>query len=158
MRAIIILLVVTLALSCNKEEKRMYKMAGAYEVSQVRQVVYTNGVKSSEDSYYDVGFMEFRYPQSGAVNEDNGLFEVTNPNITIIAFQELNNNYTFNWDMSWDEERLSLVWTDFSSTYGLTFTITKNKNKTKELFFIYTETDQDGNLNEVMEFYTLELI
>lgn len=102
--------------------------------------------------------MEFIYPQTGAINENNGSFEVTNPNITIIAFQELNNYYTFNWDTTWDEERLSLVWTDFLSTYGLTFTITKNKNKTKELFFIYTETDQDGNFNEYMEFYTLELI
>ncbi|GEM_PF-4735742 len=136
----------------------MYKMAGAYEVTEVRQVYYTNGSKVNEDSFKNVGYMEFRYPQTGAINEDNGYFEVTNPNITIIAFQELNNNYTFNWDTTWDDERLSLVWTDFLSTYGLTFTIAENKNKRKVLFFVYTETDQDGNLNEVMEFYTLELI
>lgn len=158
MRTLFILMIAsTFLFSCDKEERREFTMIGAYDVTQVKQLTYTNGALSQEEVYNDVGVMVFRN-FAGNVDDKSSSFEVTNPDITIIAFQELNNNYEFSWDVSWDDERLSLIWTNFLSTYGLTFTITENKNKKKELFFVYTDTDQDGNFIEVMEFYTLELI
>jgi hypothetical protein len=145
---------------CNKEEKRRYSFAGVWEVTQIRQEVRVNGELTEEAEYSDVGFLEFRYPQSGAITEDNGAFWIENTTVPIIAFQELNNETIFSWHHDWDDHRLALIYYDsFTiSTYSLTFTITKNKRKEKELFFVYTEYDASGNYIENMEYYTLELV
>ncbi len=105
MRALYFIMIAsTFLFSCDKEERREFTMIGAFEVTQVKQLTYMNGALSQEESYNDVGGMVFSN-FAGNVNDKSSYFDVTHPDITIIAFQELNNNYEF----SWDDERLSLI-------------------------------------------------
>lgn len=155
-RVILLITVALISLSCDKEAKRLYKMAGVYNISEIKQLQYVNGVLTSEETYQNVGILDLEYPQTTTAVSFYGTLYIEDETVPIIAFQELGGKKVFSWDVSQDDKRMSLVWTDFYSEYGLTFTITKNKKKSKELFFVYTETDTSDNLIEYMEFYTLE--